>query len=70
MVPQYASGLDIAASSRESDEELFQSFNKSPGSEQSDGSDPEVLFDNHFVIDNMEDRMLDNMLLLTENSKC
>lgn len=44
-------------SSKDSENENFLSFNKSP-----EGSDLEVLFNSHFKIDRLGDQVLDNML--------
>ena len=48
VVPQNFSGSSIAASSENSEDSLFQSFIQSPGSAQSNSSNPEQLFQNHF----------------------
>jgi len=62
VIPQTLSNLSIAASSRCRENDLFQSFGQSPGSIQSCGSSPKELFDNHFQVENMEDKLLNKML--------
>ena len=48
VIPQNFSGSSIAASSENSEDNLFQSFIQSPGSARSNSSDREQLFQNHF----------------------
>ena len=62
VIPQTLSNSSIAASSRCSENDLFQSFGQSPGSIWSCGSSPKELFDNHFQVENMEDELLNEML--------
>ena len=59
VIPLNLSGLSIAASSEDSENDPFQSFVQSPGSAQSSGSSPEELFDNHFQV---ESELLDELL--------
>ena len=59
IVPQILSNSSIAASSENSEDNLFQSFVQSPGSNHSGSSNPEQLFQEHFQV---EDRFLDEML--------
>ena len=59
VIPQNLSGLSIAASSEDSENDPFQSFVQSPGSAQSSGSSPKELFDNHFQV---ESELLDELL--------
>jgi len=54
--------LSIAASSRCSENDLFQSFGQSAGSTQSHGCSPEEIFKDHFQVENMEDELLNEML--------
>ncbi len=48
VIPQNFSGSSIAASSENSEDNLFQSFIQSPGSARSSNSNPEQLFQDHF----------------------
>ncbi len=48
VIPQNFSGSSIAASSENSEDNLFQSFIQSPGSARSSNSSPEQLFQDHF----------------------
>ena len=59
VVPQIFSNSSIAASSENSEDNLFQSFVQSPGSNHSSSSNPEQLFQNHFQV---KDEFLDEML--------
>ena len=59
IVPQILSNSSIAASSENSEDNLFQSFVQSPGSNHSGSSNPKQLFQEHFQV---EDRFLDEML--------
>ena len=63
MIPQNFSRSSIAASSENSEDGLFQSFIQSPDSAQSNSSNPEQLFQNHFQAeDEPRDKMLQEAL--------